>query len=144
MTRALYLAFVLAVSTAGWAQQKSTTPAAPAVQNQQPPDEANPPEEDESLKPRTYAFDPMASERCIRIGNFYMHKGTPSGYRAALGRYEDATKYNPTSAEAFFHVGEVEEKLKNKDAARLAFQKVLQLAPDSKLASEAKKKLKKT
>jgi TolA-binding protein len=73
-----------------------------------------------------------------------MHKGTPSGYRAALGRYEDATKYNPSSAEAFFHVGEVEEKLKNRDAARVAFEKVLQLAPDSKLANEAKKKLKKS
>ena len=69
-----------------------------------------------------------------------MHKGD-KGYRAALGRYEDATKYDPNSAEAFFKVGEVEEKLKNKDAAKLAFQRVIKLAPDSKLATEAKKKL---
>ena len=73
-----------------------------------------------------------------------MHKGTVSGYRAALGRYERATKFNPSSAEAFFKVGEAEEKLKNKDAAKVAFQKVIQLAPDSKLAREAKKKLPKS
>ena len=45
------------------------------------------------------------------------------------------------SAEAFFKVGEVEEKLKNKDAAKIAFEKVIRLAPDSKLAHDAKKKL---
>ena len=70
-----------------------------------------------------------------------MHQGTPRGFRAALGRYEDATKYNPASQEAFFKIGEAEEKLKNKEAARVAFQKVVQLSPDSKLAQEAKKKL---
>ena len=70
-----------------------------------------------------------------------MHQGKPAGYRAALGRYEAAAKYNPNSAEAFFKLGEAEEKLKNKDAARTAFEKVLQLAPDSKLARDAKKKL---
>jgi TolA-binding protein len=104
-------------------------------------DENNPPEEDESLKPRVYPFDPLESDRDIKIGNYYMHKGGPSGFRAALGRYEDATKYNPNSAEAFFKLGEVEEKLKNTDAAKIAFRRVLQLAPDSKFAQEAKKKL---
>ncbi len=74
----------------------------------------------------------------MKVGNFYFNK---KDYRGALGRYERATKFNPSSAEAFFRVGEAEEKLKNKDAARLAFQKVLNLAPDSKLAHEAKRKL---
>jgi tetratricopeptide (TPR) repeat protein len=122
--------------TAAQAPQPQTAPKA-----QEPPDETNPPEEDESLAPRNYAFNPLQSDRCIKIGNFYMHQGTSKGFRAALGRYEDATKYNPSSAEAFFKVAEAEEKLKNKDAARTAFQKVIQLAPDSKLAQEAKKKL---
>ncbi|MFL6416199.1 MAG: tetratricopeptide repeat protein, partial [Bryobacteraceae bacterium] len=66
------------------------------------------------------------------------HKGK---YRAAAGRYSRATKYNPNSPEAFFKLGEAEAKLKNTDAARQAFRKVMALAPDSKLASEAKKKL---
>ncbi len=63
------------------------------------------------------------------------------GYHAALNRYERATRYNPGNAEAFFKVGEVEEKLKNQEAAKAAYRKVLEIAPDSKLAREAKKKL---
>ena len=127
--------FSLAQSSQNTQSQTQNPPAA-----QQPPDETNPPEEDASVAPKVYPFDPLEAQRCITIGNFYMHKGS-KGYRAALGRYEDATKYNPNSGEAFFKVGEVEEKLKNDEAAKIAFQRVLKLAPDSKFASEAKKKL---
>jgi tetratricopeptide (TPR) repeat protein len=101
-------------------------------------DEENPPEEDESVAPEKFVLNPLESERNIRVGNYYWHKGK---YRAAAGRYSRATKYNPNSPEAFFKLGEAEEKLKNAEAARQAFQKVMALAPDSKLASEAKKKL---
>lgn len=101
-------------------------------------DEENPPEEDESVMPEKFVLNPLESERNIRVGNYYWHKGK---YRAAAGRYTRATKYNPNSPEAFFKLGEAEAKLKNTDAARQAFQKVMALAPDSKLASEAKKKL---
>jgi tetratricopeptide (TPR) repeat protein len=107
---------------------------------QQPPDETNPPEEDASVAPKVYAYNPLEAQRCISIGNFYMHKGS-KGYRAALGRYEDATKYDPNSAEAFFKVGEVQEKLNNKDAAKVAFEKAIKVAPDSKSARDARKKL---
>jgi tetratricopeptide (TPR) repeat protein len=108
---------------------------------QSPPDEALPPEEDESVKPKIYPFDPLEAERNIRVGNFYMHQAKPAGYRAAAGRFEDATKYNPNNAEAFFKLGEAEEKLKNKEKARAAFTKVVQMAPGSKFAKEARKKL---
>lgn len=103
----------------------------------QQPSEANPPEEDESVAPKTYVLNPLESERNIKVGNFYWNK---KDYRAALSRYQDATRYNPSSAEAFFKVGETEAKLKHMDAAKVAFQKVIQLAPDSKLAQEARKK----
>lgn len=155
MTRALFsalfaLALLFPVCSArsqdkapqqnGQTKPKTTPPAGQSsVTN--PPEEANPPEEDESVKPRTYAFDPLEAQRNINVGNFYMHQGTERGYRAAVGRYEDATKYNPNSAEAFFKLGEAEAKLKNKDAATAAFRRVLQLAPDSKFARQAKKKL---
>ncbi len=79
----------------------------------------------------------------MKVGDFYMHKGTPAGYRAALARYERAAKFNPNNAEAYFKIGEAEEKLKNKDAAKIAFERVIHLAPDSKLAHEAKKKIEK-
>ena len=104
----------------------------------QAPNEANPPEEDESVAPKKYVLNPLESERNIKVGNYYWGK---KNYRAALGRYQDATRYNPSSQEAFFKVGEAEQKLKHKDAAKIAFQKVIDLAPDSKLAQEAKHKL---
>ena len=117
------------------AQSEQTPPP------QQVPDESTLPEEDESVAPEKFVLNPLESERNIKVGNFYWRKGK---YRAALKRYERATKFNPNSAEAFFKVGEAEEKLKNADAAKTAFQKVLTLAPDSKLAREAKKKIDKS
>ncbi len=157
MTRALLFWCVLCVLLSGslFAQsstsdsQKSTTqkqspngiaqsPAPHTQARQQPSDEENPPEEDESVAPKTYTLNPLESDRNIRVGNFYWHRGK---FRAAADRYRDATRYNPTSAEAFFKLGEAEQRLKNKDAARVAFQKVLQISPESKLAQEAKKKL---
>ena len=104
-------------------------------------DEELPPEDDESARPKVYPFNPLECERNIKVGNFYMHRGRATDYRRALNRYEDATKYNPSSAEAFFKVGEAEEKLKDKDAARLAFERVVRLGGDAKLVQQAKKKL---
>jgi len=115
----------------------------PAQQPQSPPEEGNPPEEDDTVAPEKFVLNPLESERNVKVGNFYMRKGGPSGYRAAVARYERATKFNPSNAEAFFKLGEAEEKLKNKDAAKIAFQRVIQIDPDSKLAHEAKKKLEK-
>jgi tetratricopeptide (TPR) repeat protein len=120
-------------------QDKSTQAPPAAKQNDSATDDL--PEEDESLKPKVYPFNPLEADRNIKVGNFYMHKGTTGGYRAAAGRYQDATKYNPTSAEAFFRLGEAEEKLKHADKAKAAFERVLKIAPDSKLARDAKKKL---
>ncbi len=95
------------------------------------------------MAPEKFVLDPLESDRNVKVGNFYMHKGTPAGYRAAVARFERATKFNPNNAEAFFRLGEAEEKLKNKDAAKIAFERVIRVAPDSKLAHDAKKKLEK-
>ncbi|MGA8029310.1 MAG: tetratricopeptide repeat protein [Bryobacteraceae bacterium] len=140
MTRTLLLACLLIPASAStfFPQNQPKAAQKPA---QQPAEEPQPPEEDESVAPKVYPLDPLESERNIKVGNFYMHKGSPAGYRAARGRYEDATKYNPSSAEAFFKLGEAEEKLKNKEAAKAAFERAIQLAPDSKLAHDARKKL---
>jgi TolA-binding protein len=80
----------------------------------------------------------MEAERSIKVGTYYMHKGK---WRAALQRFTLATKYNPGSADAFFKVGEADEKLKDTDAAKAAFEKVVRLAPNTKLSQEAQKKL---
>ena len=144
MTRKSFFACLLGVFSAF--ELTAQQPAGASTSNQaspsQPsPEEAEPPEEDEAVKPKIYPLDPLEAERNIRVGNFYMRQGKTNGYRAAAGRFEDATKYNPNSAEAFFKLGEAEEKLKNKDKAKVAFQRVIRISPDSKLAKEAKKKM---
>ena len=143
MTRTI-LGACLFVFLAGFSFSQTPVPQNPKTEDNAKPlpnqsaDEENPPEEDESVMPEKFVLNPLESERNIRVGNYYWHKGK---YRAAAGRYTRATKYNPNSPEAFFKLGEAEAKLKNTDAARQAFQKVMALAPDSKLASEARKKL---
>ena len=104
-----------------------------------PPEESLPPEEDESVAPKKYVLNPLESDRNIEVGDMYFK--TKKDYRAARSRYLEATRYNPSSAKAFFKLGEAESKLKNKEAAEKAFQKVITLEPNSKLASEAKKKI---
>ncbi len=139
----LFCAFLLLAGTAPaqTAQAPAANAGTPQKDQQQPPEENLPPEEDEAVKPKIYPLDPLEAERNIRVGNFYMHRGRGNDYRAAAGRFEDATKYNPNNPEAFFKLGEAEEKLKHKERARSAFMKVTQIAPDSKLGKEAKKKL---
>jgi tetratricopeptide (TPR) repeat protein len=116
-------------------QSSSQTPP-PAAAKPNPQD--LPPEEDEDVAPKTYSFNPIQSARELRVGNFYMRKGK---YRAAAGRFVEATKWDPNSADAFFHLGEAEEKLENLANAREAFQRVLQISPDSKEGKEAKRRL---
>ena len=137
----IFCTFVLVPQTTQLPAQTPASTTTPQNNKQEPPEENLPPEEDESVKPKIYPLDPLESERNIRVGNFYMHQGKTAGYRAAAGRFEDATKYNPKNAEAYFKLGEAEEKLKNKERARAAFTKVAQIAPDTKLGKEAKKKL---
>jgi tetratricopeptide (TPR) repeat protein len=117
----------------GQQKHESSTPAV-----QQPQDEANPPEEDESVAPEKFVLDPLESQRNVKIGDFYWNKGD---YIGAKNRYIRATKFNPSSAEAFFKLGKAEQKLHDRDAAKAALEKAIHLAPDSKIAREAKKQL---
>ncbi len=97
------------------------------------------PEEDETLKPeKDYSFNPIEAARDIDVGNQYFKK---KKYRAAAFRYLEATRYNPTMAEAFLRLGEAREKMNDKAAAEEAYTKYLELAPDGKAAGEVRKKL---
>ena len=62
---------------------------------------------------------------------------------AAPARFTEATRWNPTLADAYLKLGQAEEKFRDKKAAKDAYSKYLQLAPDSKIAPEIKKKLEK-
>src|SRR5208283_3627912 len=103
---------------------------------QTPAKEQAPPEEDETLQPaKEYAFNPLQAEKEVKTGEFYFKKGS---YKAAAIRFLEATKWNPGFAEAYFLLGEADEKLRDTKSAREAWSKFLQLAPDDKRAEEVK------
>lgn len=113
---------------------KQTTPPA------QKEKEEEPPEEDEALKPKVYDLNPLESVRNVNTGDFYLKRGK---LQAAQRRYSEATKWDPGSADAFFKLGEVDEKLKDRKGARAAYEKCVEVASDAKMVAEAKKKLEK-
>src|SRR5262245_31690808 len=84
--------------------------------------EQEPPEEDESLAPKEYTFNPLEAERDLKVGNYYFKKGN---YKGALNRFREATRWNPSFAEAYLRLGETEEKLKDKPAALEAYARYL-------------------
>jgi tetratricopeptide (TPR) repeat protein len=99
-----------------------------------------PPEEDKSIAVPVYGFNPLQAQKEIRTGNYYFKKGS---YRAAAGRFEEATKWNSEEPEAWLRLGEAQEKLKDHKAAKAAYTKYVQLAGDSKISDEIRKKLEK-
>jgi tetratricopeptide (TPR) repeat protein len=117
----------------------------PKMERQRPPDKtsdkiAAPPEEDTTIGTTTYSFNPLQAKKDIEAGNFYSKK---HDFRAAANRFISATKYNDGDAEAWLRLGETEEKLKDKQAARDAYQKYLDIASDAKIAPDIRKRLEK-
>ena len=98
-----------------------------------------PAEEDKTLAPaKEYSFNPLQAESEIKTGEFYFKKGN---FKAASLRFREATKWNPQSAQAYLRLGNALEKAKDMKAAREAYAKYIELAPDAKNAVEIKKKL---
>jgi len=110
----------------------------PPEQKQEQPPEPEPPEEDESLAPRQYTFNPLQAEKELKIGNFYFKKGS---YKAAILRYQEALKWNQTYSDAYLRLGDAHARLKHEEASREAYRKFLELEPDSKRAREIREKL---
>lgn len=110
-----------------------------AQQQPQPPDPVEPPEEDETLQPKEYVFNPLQAQKEFNIGNFYFKKGS---FKAASLRYDEATKWNPGYADAWYRLAEAREKMKDAEGAKQAYKKFLDVAPGDKRANEAKKKIK--
>ena len=97
-----------------------------------------PPEEDTAMGEKTYSFNPLQAQKEVQTGNYYYKKGS---YRAAEGRFKEATLWNNGYDEAWLRLGETEEKLRDRKAAREAYEKYLELASDQKKVSEIRKKL---
>lgn len=100
-----------------------------------------PPEEDSAVGEKTYSFNPLQAQKEVQTGLYYYKKGS---YRAAEGRFKEATLWNNGSDEAWLRLGEAEEKLRDKKAAREAYEKYVELASDQKdqkKVDEIKKKI---
>jgi tetratricopeptide (TPR) repeat protein len=122
------------------------------VAHAQKPDYEEPPEEDKSLSRETeYAFNPLQASKEYRVGQFYLKKGS---LRAAAGRFEEATKWNPSFADAFLRLAETREKLAANElqeterqlmleSAAGAYRKYLELSPDGDKSKAIRKKLEK-
>jgi tetratricopeptide (TPR) repeat protein len=116
-------------------QPKLQTKRAPAATSTK---EEVPPEEDASVGEKTYSFNPLQAQKEVQTGNYYYHKGS---YRAAEGRFKEATRWNNGYDEAWLRLGEAEEKLRDKKAAKEAYEKFVELASDQKKAAEIRKKI---
>jgi tetratricopeptide (TPR) repeat protein len=132
------LLFSSLLALAGRAQDQAKQPTQPPAQQPQQPVVEEPPEEDANLKPKEYAFNPLQANKELQVGNEYFKKRS---YKAAAGRFREATKWNPNLAEAWLRLGEAEEKRKNRQDAKEAYAKYLELQPQAKDAGEIRKKI---
>lgn len=73
-------------------------------------------------------------EKQLRQGNRQYHKGK---FEQAKELYRKASEDHPTSAEAYFNLGDALYQQQNYDSATIAFQRVLETTPDIKLKSKA-------
>ena len=132
--RALFSSWLALASNAQDQPKQQPKPPAQQQQNQ----EQEPPEEDANLKPKVYSFNPLQATKEIQAGDFYYKKHS---YKAAAGRFREATKWNPNLAEAWLRLGEAEEKRKNRVDAKEAYEKYLELQPEARDAAEIRKKI---
>ena len=103
------------------------------------PVEQEPPEEDVNPNQvKEYVFNPLQAEKEMKVGGFYLKKGS---YRAAARRFEEATKWDPNSAEAWLKLGDTHAKLGAQKEAREAWAKYLELQPDGKNADDVRKRM---
>jgi tetratricopeptide (TPR) repeat protein len=139
---------VLTLCAAGlFAQEPAARQAQPQQEPQlkrerpQPPksDEYEAPrEEDEGMGVREYSFNPLQSQKEVRVGNYYAKQGN---FRAALGRYREAVKWNERNSDAWLKLAQAAEKTKDREAATEGYTRYLALEPDARDASEVRKRM---
>lgn len=143
MPRGILAFFLVAAATLGQAQhppEKAKGELHKERPKSPPAKEAVPPEEDKALATQEYAFNPLQAEKELQTGNYYFKKGS---YRAAAGRFREATRWNDGFGEAWLRLGEADEKLRDPKGAREAYTKYLEVAGDARNAAEIRKKLEK-
>jgi tetratricopeptide (TPR) repeat protein len=108
------------------------------LQPQRPPSPPPEPEEEELGAEPEYVFNPLQAKREMEVGAFYAKKGS---WKAAAGRFERATKWQPDLAEAYYRLGEAREKLQHWAAAVEAYRRYLELPGSEKKTGEIRKKI---
>jgi tetratricopeptide (TPR) repeat protein len=108
-------------------------PDSPSTQYQLPPSDDKP-----KVDAEQFAFNPVKSKKAVEIGEFYFKKGD---FRAAAGRFTEATKWNNGNAQAWLRLGDAEERMNDLTSARSAWEKYLELDPKGKSAPEVRKKI---
>ncbi|MBI4893044.1 MAG: tetratricopeptide repeat protein [Acidobacteria bacterium] len=132
------MARVILLFAFSWATLLAQKPAEPPKEPPKEEQHAEPAEEDAAALPKVYEFNPIQAQTEINTGKFYFKRGS---YKAAAGRFLEATKWNPQLPDAYRLLGEAREKLKEPKAAREAYTKYLELAPTAKDAGDIKKRI---
>lgn len=95
-------------------------------------------DEDVLVDPTEYAFNPIQAKKELKIGDFYAKRGN---HRAAVGRYMEALKWNPSYGEAFWKLGRSREEMNQSAEALEAYRKFVKVEPESKKARELRKRI---
>jgi len=123
----LILFVVLLLTSAGAAGATQISPSTPP-----PPPPETPPE------PAKPVFDPLHAEKSIEVGTFYMKKGK---YDAAIDRFEDATRWQPSLAKPWRLMGEAYEKKHDYGRAVESYKKYLEVFPGAEDAAKVTKRI---
>lgn len=97
-----------------------------------------PPPPEEPAAPPEPTFDPYHAEMSIEVGMFYMRKGD---YDAAIDRFAEAARYQPTLAKPWKLMGEAFEKKHAYAKASESYKKYLEILPHAEDAAKIKKRI---
>ena len=95
-------------------------------------------DEEYARKEQTYAFNPVQARQELKVGNHYAKKGS---YRAAAGRYLEATRWDAGFAEAYRRLGSAREELGQPEAALEAYRRYLEIEPNGKQARQVRERI---
>jgi tetratricopeptide (TPR) repeat protein len=89
---------------------------------------------------KALAVDPNLKETYLTLAKLYIDMGSYSDAAAILNQ---ATAVDPQNPDVYFYLGRAQKSAGNTGAAILAWQKYLELAPDTKLADSVRTELEK-
>ena len=89
---------------------------------------------------KVIAVDPSQKEIYIRLANIYLNANVAQ-YQAGVTVLNKATSVDPSNPDVYLKLGTAQNGLGNTEAAVLAWQKYLQLAPNGEMAAVVKEQI---